>query len=284
MIYRFGKLEYEFGIRTYLMGVINVTPDSFSDGGKYYSEVALVNKALEDALKMKEDGADFIDVGGESTRPNSLRVSVEEELSRTVPVIEAIAAKVDIPVSIDTYKSEVADACLSAGAQIVNDISGFMFDEKMAEVTARHGASCVLMHIQGTPDNMQKDPVYENVVDDVMAYLANSVRKAEAAGIEQIFIDPGIGFGKSLEHNIELIRNLDSFRSIGYPLLIGLSRKSFIDKIHPTPVTERLYGTISAGTAAISSGADILRVHDIKESLLAAKVADRIIRNRNAEF
>ncbi len=278
MKYRFAKAEYDFGSRTFLMGVLNITPDSFSDGGKYFDSAVMLDKVIDDALLMQKAGADFIDVGGESTRPGAQKVSIAEELERVVPVVNALSRKLSIPISIDTYKSEVADECLKEGACIVNDISGFRFDKDIAAVTAKHNASCVLMHIKGTPENMQKDPVYNDVVMEVLNYLRTSANIAKEAGISQIIIDPGIGFGKTLEHNLELIRNVGVLRELGYPVLIGLSRKSFIDKIFPTPVDERIFGTISASTVAINCGADILRVHDVNENFKAVKIADKILR------
>lgn len=278
MKYRFAKAEYDFGSRTFLMGVLNITPDSFSDGGKYFDSAVMLNKVIEDALIMQKAGADFIDVGGESTRPGAQKVSIAEELERVVPVVNALSRKLSIPISIDTYKSEVADECLKEGACIVNDISGFRFDKQIASVTAKHNASCVLMHIKGTPENMQKDPVYNDVVMEVLGYLRTSADIAREAGVSQIIVDPGIGFGKTLEHNLELIRNVGILRELGYPVMIGLSRKSFIDKIVPTPVEERIFGTISASTVAINFGADILRVHDVKENFKAVKVADKLLR------
>lgn len=278
MKYRFAKAEYDFGSRTFLMGVLNITPDSFSDGGKYFDSAVILGKVIDDAIFMQKAGADFIDVGGESTRPGAQKVSIAEELERVVPVVNALSRKLSIPISIDTYKSEVADECLKEGACIVNDISGFRFDKDIAAVTAKHNASCVLMHIKGTPENMQKDPVYNDVVMEVLNYLRTSANIAKEAGISQIIIDPGIGFGKTLEHNLELIRNVGVLRELGYPVLIGLSRKSFIDKIFPTPVDERIFGTISASTVAINCGADILRVHDVNENFKAVKIADKILR------
>lgn len=278
MKYRFAKADYDFGSRTFLMGVLNITPDSFSDGGKYFDSAVILDKVIEDAIFMQKAGADFIDVGGESTRPGAQKVSIAEELERVVPVVNALSRKLSIPISIDTYKSEVADECLKEGACIVNDISGFRFDKDIAAVTAKHNASCVLMHIKGTPENMQKDPVYNDVVMEVLNYLRTSAKIAKEAGISQIIIDPGIGFGKTLEHNLELIRNVGVLRELGYPVLIGLSRKSFIDKIFPTPVDERIFGTISASTVAINCGADILRVHDVNENFKAVKIADKILR------
>ena len=278
MKYRFAKTEYDFGSRTFLMGVLNITPDSFSDGGKYFDSAVILNKVVEDALLMQKAGADFIDVGGESTRPGAQKVSIAEELERVVPVVNALSRKLSIPISIDTYKSEVADECLKEGACIVNDISGFRFDKDIAGITARHNASCVLMHIKGTPENMQKDPVYDDVVMEVLEYLRTSADIAKEAGVSQIIVDPGIGFGKTLEHNLELVRNVGVLKELGYPVLIGLSRKSFIDKIFPTPVDERIFGTISASTVAINYGADILRVHDVSENFKAVKIADKLLR------
>ena len=278
MKYRFAKTEYDFGSRTFLMGVLNITSDSFSDGGKYFDSAVILNKVVEDALLMQKAGADFIDVGGESTRPGAQKVSIAEELERVVPVVNALSRKLSIPISIDTYKSEVADECLKEGACIVNDISGFRFDKDIAGITARHNASCVLMHIKGTPENMQKDPVYDDVVMEVLEYLRTSADIAKEAGVSQIIVDPGIGFGKTLEHNLELIRNVGVLKELGYPVLIGLSRKSFIDKIFPTPVDERIFGTISASTVAINYGADILRVHDVSKNFKAVKIADKLLR------
>lgn len=278
MKYTFAGADYDFGTRTFLMGVLNITPDSFSDGGRYFDSVVKLDKVVEDALLMQKAGADFIDVGGESTRPGAQKISIAEELERVVPVVNTLSRKLSIPISIDTYKSEVADECLKEGACIVNDISGFRFDKDIAGVTAKHNASCVLMHIKGTPDNMQNDPVYSDVVLEVCEYLRTSADIAKEAGVSQIIVDPGIGFGKSLEHNLELIRNVGILKELGYPVLIGLSRKSFIDKIVPTPVEERIFGTISANTIAINYGADILRVHDVNENFKAVKIADKLLR------
>jgi dihydropteroate synthase len=258
------------------MGVINITPDSFSDGGKYYSETALTEKAVADAIQMEHNGADFIDIGGESTRPGSETVPIEEELRRVIPAISELSKKIKIPISIDTYKSEVADQALKNGAEIVNDISGFRFDNKMANITAKYNASCILMHIKGTPKDMQKNPEYDNVVKEVYDYLNESIKIAKNAGIKQIITDVGIGFGKSLDHNTTLLKNLSHFQKLGYPILLGASRKSFMNKIFPVEMNERLEGTIAANTIGIMNGANILRVHDIKENLRAVKIADYI--------
>lgn len=258
------------------MGVLNITPDSFSDGRKYFDSKVNLDRVIEDAVRMESEGADFLDIGGESTRPGSDTVSLEKELERVIPVISSLKDKVNIPLSIDTCKSGVADEALKAGAVIVNDISGFRFDSKMPDVTARHNASCILMHIKGIPKDMQKDPKYDDVVNEVYNYLAESVKMAENVGIKQIIIDVGIGFGKTLEHNLALIKNLGRFKELGYPILMGLSRKSFLDKIFPTPMDERLEGTIAGNTISIINGANILRVHDVLENKRAARVADRL--------
>jgi len=276
--YSFGNREYDFNSRTFIMGVLNITPDSFSDGGKYFDGKVLINKVIGDAVRMESEGADFLDVGGESTRPGSEEISIDEEISRVVPVISELKKKVNIPISIDTYKHEVAEEALKAGAEIVNDISGFKFDIENAEVTAEYDASCILMHIKGTPKNMQDNPEYEDVVKEVRDYLKESADIARSFGISRIITDPGIGFGKTLNHNLDLIRNISKIRELGYPVMIGASRKSFIDKIYPAPVSERLPGTISANIAGILNGANIIRVHDIKENKSAAVIADKIFK------
>lgn len=274
MVYKFGKRVYDFSSRTHIMGILNITPDSFSDGGNLYNGNILAGKITEIALKMEKDGADFLDIGGESTRPGAKKISVNDELERVIPTIEILSKKISIPISIDTYKCEVAEEALKAGAVIVNDISGFRFDQKMPEITSRYDASCILMHIKGTPKDMQKKPEYNNVVEEVYEYLLESSRLAEKAGIKQIILDPGIGFGKTFEHNTELIKNLDKIRKTGYPVLVGLSRKSFIAKIYESTVDERTEGTIASNTAAIFYGANIIRVHDVLMNKRAALTAD----------
>ncbi|MFA5405447.1 MAG: dihydropteroate synthase [Ignavibacteria bacterium] len=258
------------------MGIINITPDSFSDGGKYFDGKINYDKILEDALKMEKDGADFLDIGGESTRPGSEKISIEEELERVIPAIELIRKYSDTPISIDTYKSEVAEEALKAGVDIVNDISGFRFDENMANVTAKHKATCILMHIKGTPRDMQINPEYKNVIEEVYNYLSDSIKIAESAGIKQIITDVGIGFGKNLQNNLELIKNLSEFKKLGYPILLGVSRKRFIDNISPASVNERLEGTIAANVSGILNGANIIRVHSVSENKKAALIADKL--------
>lgn len=279
MKYKFRNIEYDFGSRTFIMGVLNITPDSFSDGGKYFDGKVNLKKVTEDAVLMEKNGADFIDIGGESTRPGSEQISIDEEIERVVPVISELKKKIKIPLSVDTYKHEVAEEALKAGAEIVNDISGFRFDVENAEVTAEYNASCILMHIKGTPGNMQDNPLYDNVTEEVFNYLKESADIARSFGITQIITDAGIGFGKTLEHNLELIRNLGKFRELNYPVMIGVSRKSFIDKIFPASVNDRLYETIAANVISISNGADIIRVHDVPENKKAVRIADKIYKN-----
>lgn len=276
LTYLFGETAVEFGKRTYLMGILNVTPDSFSDGGRFFDQT----DAVLHAFQMVKDGADVIDVGGESTRPGAEQISSEDEMRRVIPVILKIKQKTRVPVSVDTYKAEVAKEALKAGANIVNDITGLQSDPKMADVIAEAGASVVIMHIKGTPRDMQSDPHYDDLMHEVYDFLAKEVDIARTKGIRQIMIDPGIGFGKTADHNLELINRLQEFKSIGVPVLIGVSRKSFIGKILETPVEARLEGTAAAVTASILHGADIVRVHDVREMRRVALVADAIRRQR----
>jgi dihydropteroate synthase len=274
---KWHKYSFDFTQRTYIMGILNVTPDSFSDGGVYFHK----EKAVEHALRMQEDGADIIDIGGESTRPGAKAVTLKEEIKRVVPVIEALAKKVSIPISIDTYKAAVADAAISAGASIINDISGLRFDKRMPQVAARHQTPVVIMHIKGTPKNMQKNPSYKALIPEIVDYLTESIAIARDAGIpdEMIIIDPGIGFGKTLEHNLEIINRLHEFKGFEKPILIGPSRKSFIGKtLGGLPAEERVEGTASAVAIGIFNGANIIRVHDVKAMCRVAKVADAVTR------
>lgn len=262
------------------MGILNVTPDSFSDGGLHMDPGA----AVEHALEMASLGADIIDIGGESTRPGSLPVNEEMEIGRTAPVIRALRKRSSVPVSIDTYRSAVARAALDAGADIINDISGMRFDSAMPGLAASYKAPVVLMHIKGTPKDMQKNPVYEALIPEILDYLRGSVRIAIEAGVERdkIMIDPGIGFGKTTPQNLEILKNLDIFTGLELPILVGPSRKAFIGNVSGgLPVGERLEGTLAALSAAILNGADIVRVHDVKEAARAARVADAIKRARS---
>ena len=276
LTYRFGSATVEFGCRTYIMGILNVTPDSFSDGGMFFDQT----DAVLHAFQMVKDGADIIDVGGESTRPGAESVTLEEEIKRVVPVVQKLRQKTKIPLSVDTYKAKVASEALNAGANIVNDISGLLAEPEMADVVAGAGASVVIMHIKGTPKDMQINPSYDDLVGEVYDYLSRAVETARSKGIKQIMVDPGIGFGKTADHNLELINRLSEFRRIGVPILIGVSRKSFIGKILDTPVEARLEGTAAAITASILHGADIVRVHDVREMRRVALVADAIRRQK----
>lgn len=273
---KIGKKTLDFGHRTYIMGVLNVTPDSFSDGGKFIN----VDAAVAHAKKMLADGADMIDVGGESTRPGSESVSAEEEKGRVLPVIERLAKETDTILSIDTTKAKVAQAALSFGASMVNDISGLRFDPEMSKVIAEQGVPVCIMHIQGTPKNMQKDPVYSDLMGEIINYLKEGVDIAQKAGIlhGKIIVDPGIGFGKSVEHNLEIVNRLKELKVLGSPILIGTSRKSVIGKVLDLPIEERIEGTAAMLAIAIANGADLVRVHDVKEMARVAKMTDAIIR------
>ena len=274
------KLEWDnfsldFSRKTHIMGVLNTTPDSFSDGGLYFDKTT----AIRHALQMVEDGADIIDVGGESTRPGSDPVTIEEELRRTVPVIESIVKKIKIPVSIDTYKSEVAKRALDAGASMVNDISGMRFDIKMPEIVSRYKVPVIVMHIRGTPRDMQRNTVYEALIPEILDYFRGCIRLAVDTGIpeDKIIVDPGIGFGKTYEQNLEIINKLDELTLLEKPVLIGLSKKAFLGKIlGNVPVSARSEGTAAAVAISIIKGASIVRVHDVKEMARVVKVADAI--------
>lgn len=262
--------DFRAGAMPFLMGILNVTPDSFSDGGRY----AQVETAVAQGLKLIEEGADILDVGGESTRPQSTPVPEDEELRRVVPVIRRLAAETSTPISIDTTKSAVAKAALDAGAVIVNDISGLTFDPLMIDVCRSSGAAVVCMHIQGTPQTMQDDPHYEDVVTEVTAWLERRLEALESQGIarERICLDPGIGFGKTARHNLELLSHVGRFHEMKRPVLIGHSRKRFVGKILGRPVDERSLGTVGISLALACQGADILRLHDVRatrDALLA---------------
>ncbi len=270
-----GSKTLELSSRTHIMGILNVTPDSFSDGGKYLTR----GLAIERGMQMAEDGADIIDIGAESTRPGAEPISIKEELQRIIPVLEGLLKQVDVPISVDTYKSSVADIVLKAGANIINDISGLRFDPKMKEVVAKYQAPVVIMHIKGEPRNMQHNPYYEDLIDEIYEYLAASIQLAETSGIkrDKIIVDPGIGFGKRLFDNYEILRRLDEFRGLGCPILIGPSRKSFIGKVLDLPPDQRLEGTIAAVAIGIQNGAHIVRVHDIKEVSRACRIIDLLV-------
>ena len=260
---------------TLIMGILNMTPDSFSDGGQFKSH----DKAIDHALKMVEEGANIIDIGGESTRPGAEAVQLEEELSRTIPIIEAIRLKSDCLISIDTYKSKVAKAALDAGADMVNDISGLTFDHNMASLVAERNVPVIIMHIKGKPGDMQKNPNYDNLIKEIKAFFEVQIAIAKRAGIDSgnIILDPGIGFGKRLEDNFEIIRELGQISTMGYPVLLGPSRKSFIGFTLDLPVEERIEGTLASITAGVINGARIVRVHDIRATRRTLTITEKIM-------
>ncbi len=254
-----------------ICGVLNITPDSFYDGGRYIEK----ERAIERVYQMIEEGADIIDIGGQSTRPGASPVSVKEEVDRVIPVIESL--KTDIPLSIDTYKSEVAGEALMAGCEIVNDISGLTFDRKMMSVINDRDAACVIMHIKGTPKNMQDNPIYDDCVSEIIDWLRERVKDARDSGIERIMIDPGIGFGKrNPEDNLEILKRLREFKILGLPIFIGVSRKSFIEKVLSVKKEERLSGGLSTSIIAYLNGANIIRTHDVRETKEALSMLEVI--------
>jgi len=274
MILQCGPFRLTLGKGTLVMGIVNVTPDSFSDGGLFFDKEA----AIAHGEALAAEGADIIDVGGESTRPFSESVPAAEEIGRVVPVIEALAGRLSIPLSIDTNKSEVARHAIEAGASMVNDIGALRLDPDMAAVVAEAGVPVVLMHMKGTPKAMQIDPHYEDVVEEVQRFLAQAIERAERAGIDRarIIADPGIGFGKTVTHNLFLIKHLSAFRTLGVPILLGPSRKSFITKILGPGDKCREIGTQAAIAAAVLQGADIVRVHDVKRTKQTLTLVDAI--------
>jgi dihydropteroate synthase len=269
-----GELSLEAG--TLIMGVVNVTPDSFSDGGRWFDTKA----AIEQGLRLAAEGAHILDIGGESTRPGSDGVSADDEMARVLPVIEALKAGCDAVLSIDTSKADVARAAMAAGAHIINDVTALDGDPEMAGVAAATKAGLILMHMKGVPRTMQKEPRYDNVVAEVKAFLGEHASKAMAAGIERahIVVDPGIGFGKTKDHNLACIRNLAAFKELGFPVLLGASNKNFIGLITGRPVDQRLWGTMGAHLAGAVLGADIVRVHEVAPLREALAVSDAIMR------
>ncbi len=271
-----GDRRFPLGERTLLMGIVNVTPDSFSDGGRYLDPEA----AIAHGLALVEAGADLLDIGGETTRPGSRPVPAEEELRRVLPVIRGLRARTGVPLSVDTTKVAVASAALGEGAALINDISGFTFEPHLAHVVAEQGASACLMHLQGTPQTMQDAPRYGDVMEEVLGFLRDGVVRAIAAGVprERLLVDPGIGFGKTLGHNLFLLRNLAQLRVLGVGVLVGTSRKSFLGKLTGNkPAEQRLAGSLgSVALAAVTGGADVVRVHDVQETRDALAVADAV--------
>lgn len=265
---KIGNREFDVKNKTYIMGILNVTPDSFSDGGKWNQREA----ALSHAWEMAEEGADIIDIGGESTRPGHQQITEEEEISRIVPVIEAVKRELDLPVSIDTYKAKVAEAALNAGADLVNDIWGLKYDSRMAELIARSGAACCLMH------NKERAQ-YQDFFPDMLRETQECVELAKAAGIpdDKIILDPGVGFGKTREMNLETLCHLERFHELGYPMLLGASRKSVIGLTLDLPADERLEGTLVTTVFAVLKKYAFVRVHDVKENLRAVRMAEAIL-------
>ena len=267
---------------TVVMGIVNVTPDSFYDGGKRFDSA----RAAADAVEMVDAGAEILDIGGESTRPGAKPISFDEELRRVLPVIRELRKNLNVPISIDTYKEAVARAALDAGADIVNDISALQFDPAMAALVAAEGVPLILMHMQGVPRTMQREPHYRDVVQEVRDFLAERVGSANQAGIgkERLIVDPGIGFGKTLAHNLALLKNLKSLKTLGQLLLVGVSRKALIGKVlNAAAAEERLEGSLAAAVAAALSGANIMRVHDVSETVRALRVADAIRLGRSLD-
>lgn len=267
-----GPYQLDFSQKTYVMGILNVTPDSFSDGGKHNT----LDRAIDHAARMVAEGADIIDIGGESTRPGFQPISAEEELERVLPVVEALATRFDLPLSIDTYKAKVAKAALEHGAHIINDIWGAKADSQMAQVAAETGAPIILMH-------NRKEATYQDLIRDMLNDLFESIHLVRQAGVreDKIILDPGIGFGKTYEHNVEIMRQLERFTSLGYPVLLGTSRKSMIGYALDLPVGERLEGTIATVCQGISKGCAVVRVHDVKEHVRAVKMMDLMVGKRS---
>jgi len=279
-ILKIGEKKFDLNKKTLIMGILNVTPDSFSDGGKFYS----IEKAVQQAIKMEKQGADIIDIGGESTRPGAKKITIEEEIKRILPVIKQLKNKIEIPISIDTYKSEVAKKTIEYGANMINDITALRGDKKLAEIISDYDLPVSLMHMKGTPENMQKNPEYANVIKEIKEFLQHRAEYAITKGIkkENIIIDPGIGFGKrtgkGIEDNIEIIKKLEKIKKLGYPVLIGASRKTFIGNIgnnkESLKINERLEGSLAAACVAVINGADILRVHDVLQTKKCIKIVD----------
>jgi dihydropteroate synthase len=277
-----GKYRLDLGRRTCIMGVLNVTPDSFSDGGKFFT----IDDAVAQGYKLFEDGADVLDIGGESTRPFSDAVSEKEEIQRVIPVIEKLSKRISIPISIDTTKADVAEHAIKAGASMINDISSLRFDPEMADVAADYGVPVILMHMLGNPKTMQIEPEYDDLVAQIKAFLENGIERAEHKGISRskIIVDPGIGFGKTFDHNLSLINSLHEFETLRVPILIGTSRKAFIrnlikdetgEDVHPdSKIVEA--GTQASVAAAVLNGAHIIRVHDVVNTRITVKIIDAI--------
>ncbi|MCY6957694.1 dihydropteroate synthase [Clostridium brassicae] len=265
-----GNKQFNLGERTYIMGILNVTPDSFSDGGRYNN----IDAAIIHAKKMIEEGADIIDIGGESTRPGHIFVPEDEEIKRVVPIIKALSKEIDVPISIDTYKAEVAREAVKAGASLINDVWGFKREKEIAKVAAEYKVACCLMH-------NREDKNYNNIMEDMLKDLRESIEIALKAGVEKdkIMIDPGIGFAKTYEDNLKVMQNLEKFNTLGYPVLLGTSRKSMIGFALDLPTDERVEGTLATTVIGITKGCDFVRVHDVKENKRASMMTDKIMRS-----
>jgi len=283
-VLKIGCKKFELGKRTIIMGVLNVTPDSFSDGGEHFS----VDDAVKHAFSMEKNGADIIDIGGESTRPGATSISVKEEMDRIIPVIEQIIGEISVPISIDTYKSEIAKNALDLGVDMINDISALQVDKNLAGIVAEYEVPICLMHMKGNPKSMQINPVYDDVVKEIYDFLKERAEFAIFCNIkkENIIVDPGIGFGKrtggEIEDNCEILRRLYELKDLGFPIMVGASRKKFIVNVcgddDPLPVSDRLEGSLAAACLAVANGADIVRVHDVKETRRCVDLVDCIIR------
>lgn len=267
----------DFSKKVAVMGVLNLTPDSFFNGGRFNREDAALNRVEE----MVEEGADIIDVGGESTRPGAKKVTLEEEINRVIPVLRKLRKRFKIPLSIDTYKAKVAKEALEVGADMVNDISGLRFDSRMKQIISKYDVPVVIMHIKGTPQNMQNNPEYRDLMNEIISYLKESIKIAEEEGIDpqKIIIDPGIGFGKTTEHNLEIIKRIPELKSLDKPILIGVSRKSFIGNVLGLPPSERLEGSLAATSIAVFQGVNIVRTHDVKATRRVVDLVKAIMEN-----
>jgi len=282
MLLHLKNRDIDLEEKVVVMGVLNLTPNSFYDGGRYTREV----QALRRVEEMIGEGADIIDVGGESVRPGAEPISLDEELSRVIPVIEKVRRLFPITISIDTYKAEVARQAIEKGAEMVNDISGLRFDPDLRKIVAGYGVPLILMHIKGTPKNMQDNPRYHSLMEEIISYLRKSIKLAEESGVDpaRIIVDPGIGFGKTTAHNLEILRRLEELKSLGKPILVGLSRKSFIGNVLGLPQEERLEGGLAATSMAVSGGARIVRTHDVKPTRRAVDMVQAILRGSDQRY
>ncbi|UCF85147.1 MAG: dihydropteroate synthase [Desulfobacteraceae bacterium] len=275
---RWFDYDLDLDLKTHIIGILNVTPDSFSDGGQYFE----LNRAIEHGIEMAQDGADIIDVGGESARPYSQQISASEEMERVIPVLEALKKEISIPISIDSCKSEVAREALKAGASMINDISALRFDPHMAAIAAEEGVPVILMHMKGTPDNMQKNPTYGDLIPEIISFLKDALDRSVQAGIKKdlLIVDPGIGFGKTFDDNLKIIRELSRFEALERPILLGTSNKAFIGHILGKEAHERVTGTMATIAYGVINGAHMVRVHNVKAAVETVRVIDAIKRGQ----